>query len=129
MHRAAFLDALGGLLDPGSAQFSKRYTSIVDSPASPGRLLVRFADGTSHETDVVIGADALKSLVRDFVIAKDCAAPSSTITFSNMAICRGLIPLPQLQAAGFKARLTHEPACYLGPSKVCAQLILIPYSR
>ena len=118
VHRAAFLDALVGLVNPSSTHFSKRCTSTSNSPTAPGRLLVRFADGTSHETDAVIGADGLKSVVRDFVVAQDSAARGSAIAFSNTAIYRGLIPLAELQAAGFKTKLTNRPACYLGPSKV-----------
>ena len=76
-----------------------------------------FADGTSHETDVVIGADGLKSAVRDFVVAKDGVA-TSAVAFSNTAIYRGLIPLAQLQAAGFGTTLGRRPACFVGPSKV-----------
>nr|VWO96607.1 Mannitol 1-phosphate dehydrogenase [Ganoderma boninense] len=121
MHRAAFLDALVGLVDPSSTHFSKRCTSISESSSSPGRLVVSFADGTSHETDVVIGADGLKSVVRDFVVAKD--PPGTAVAFSNTAIYRGLIPFAQLQAAGFRTTLGHRPACFLGPSK---HVIVVP---
>ncbi|KAM5540777.1 hypothetical protein V8D89_005421 [Ganoderma adspersum] len=122
MHRAAFLDALVGLVDPSSTHFSKRCTSITDSPNAPGRLVVGFADSTTHETDVVIGADGLKSVVRDFVVAKGgTAAPA--VAFSNTAIYRGLIPLAQLQAAGFGTTLGHRPACFVGPSK---HVIVVP---
>ncbi|KAI1788893.1 salicylate hydroxylase [Ganoderma leucocontextum] len=123
MHRAAFLDALVGLVDPRSTHFSKRCTSISELPTAPGRLLIRFADGTSHETDVVLGADGLKSVVRDFVVAKDGAPPGQSVAFSNTAVYRGLIPFAQLQAAGFNTKLTNRPACFVGPSK---HVIVVP---
>ncbi|PIL35070.1 hypothetical protein GSI_02858 [Ganoderma sinense ZZ0214-1] len=101
MHRAAFLDALVGLVDPASTHFSKRCTSISESPTTAGRL----------------------SVVRDFVVAKDGAAPGKAVAFSNTAIYRGLIPLAQLQAAGFSTTLGLRPACFVGPSK---HVIVVP---
>ena len=54
-------------MDPQRTHFNKRCTSVTHSPANPERLLVHFQDGTTHETDIVLGADGIKSVVRDFV--------------------------------------------------------------
>ncbi|TBU49090.1 salicylate hydroxylase [Dichomitus squalens] len=117
MHRAAFLNALVELVDLQSTHFNKRCTSISESPTNPNRLLVHFIDGTTHETDVVLGADGIKSAVRHFVVAKAGEPPRHNLAFSNTVAYRGLIPYAQLEAAGFKTRLTDRPVCFVGPSK------------
>ncbi|RPD65123.1 FAD/NAD-P-binding domain-containing protein [Lentinus tigrinus ALCF2SS1-6] len=127
MHRAVFLDALVGLVDPRHTHFNKRCTSISELPASPGRLVVHFQDGSTHETDVVLGADGIKSVVRDFVVRASGAAVGGAnekhVAFSNTAAYRGLIPAALLKAAGFKTQLTDRPACFIGPDK---HVIVVP---
>ncbi|EIW63980.1 FAD/NAD-P-binding domain-containing protein [Trametes versicolor FP-101664 SS1] len=113
MHRAAFLDALVGVVDSSACHFNKRLVSISESPTDPSRILLHFLDGTTHEADVVLGADGIKSSVRKFILGgKDDRA-----AFSNTVAYRGLIPYPKLKAAGFKTELTASPACFVGPSK------------
>ncbi|KAI1793193.1 FAD/NAD(P)-binding domain-containing protein [Ganoderma leucocontextum] len=114
IHRAAYLDALMAVVDSQSAHFNKRCISIVPSPTSPNRLLINFSDGTSHETDVVVGADGVKSTVRDYLLDRG----DKRVAFSNTVAYRGLIPYKDLQAAGFKTPVTQDPACFVGPSKV-----------
>ncbi|KAI0756258.1 FAD/NAD-P-binding domain-containing protein [Daedaleopsis nitida] len=127
MHRAAFLDALVGRVDPQRTHFNKRCTSISEHPTEPARLVLHFADGSTHETDVVLGADGIKSAVRRFVV--DCGAAATAtgtdtrVAFSNTAAYRGLIPYAALKAAGFKTQLTSRPACFIGPSK---HIIVVP---
>ncbi|TBU54908.1 hypothetical protein BD310DRAFT_951138 [Dichomitus squalens] len=122
MHRAAFLDALVGLVDPRSTRLNKRCTSISESPTNPSRLLAHFTDGTTHETDVVLGADDIKSAVRHFVVARRTA---KNLAISNAIACRSSIPYAQLDAAGCKAKLTHHSACFLGPGKVSGRCLKI----
>ncbi len=121
-HRAVFLDALVGLVDPRHTHFNKRCTSISEHPTSLGKLVVHFQDGTSHEADVVLGADGVKSAVRDFVVGAGGAAVGGAkekhVAFSNTAAYRGIIPSALLRAAGFKTQLTDRPACFIGPDKV-----------
>ena len=117
-----FLDALIGLVDPRHTHFNKRCTSISEHSSITGRLVVHFQDGSTHEADVVLGADGIKSAVRDFVLGGGGAtvggAGEKHVAFSNTAAYRGLIPSALLNAAGFKMQLTDRPACFVGPDKV-----------
>ncbi|EJF67164.1 FAD/NAD(P)-binding domain-containing protein [Dichomitus squalens LYAD-421 SS1] len=119
MHRAIFLEALVPVLEPQRAHFNKRCTSIVRCAQGSRRLVINFQDGTSHETDVVIGADGIKSAVRSFVLD----APDDRVAFSNTVAYRGLVPYKDLQEAGFKTPVVQDPACFVGPSK---HFILFP---
>ena len=104
-------------MDPQRTHFNKRCTRVTHSPANPERLLVHFQDGTTHETDIVLGADGIKSVVRDFVTGAGTGAPQSVV-YSGQVAYRGLIPAPVLKAAGFKTQLANRPLCFLGPDKV-----------
>ncbi|KAH9858352.1 FAD/NAD-P-binding domain-containing protein [Lenzites betulinus] len=112
IHRAVFLDALVGLIEPANCHFKKRCTSITESPGSD-RLLVNFADGTTHETDVVLGADGIRSFVRKYITGED----DNRVAFSNTVVYRSLVPFAQMQAAGFKTELKKAPTCFTGPGK------------
>ena len=119
-HRATFLDALVDLVDPNQTHFNKRCTSVSEHATRPGRLVVHFADGSTHEADVVLGADGIKSAVRGFVVG-DTSLGLGGIAFSNTTAYRGLIPHAPLKAAGFSTVLTDRPACFVGPGKVSEQ--------
>ncbi|KAH9897855.1 FAD/NAD-P-binding domain-containing protein [Cubamyces lactineus] len=122
MHRAAFLDALVGVVNPGSTHFRKRCIAVSESdpPANPRRLIVHFADGSIHEADVVLGADGIRSTVRDYVVGGE---PGAHLAFGNTMAYRGLIPRAVLEAAGFKTDVKDIPACFMGPSK---HIIVVP---
>ncbi|KAI0361038.1 FAD/NAD-P-binding domain-containing protein [Trametes cingulata] len=113
IHRATFLDALVGVVDPAICHFKKRCTSVTESPDNPQRLRVHFLDGTSYDADVVLGADGIKSTVRKFVTEDG----DDRIAFSNTVAYRGLIPYAQLKAAGFKTDLSAHPSCFMGHNK------------
>ncbi|KAH9897890.1 FAD/NAD-P-binding domain-containing protein [Cubamyces lactineus] len=113
IHRATFLDALVNFVNPGVCHFNKRCVSVTQSADNPQRVLLQFLDGSTHETDVVLGADGIKSSIRKFVLG----GTDERIAFSHTVAYRGLIPYDELKAAGFKTDLTVAPACFMGPSK------------
>ncbi|KAI0361039.1 FAD/NAD-P-binding domain-containing protein [Trametes cingulata] len=117
IHRAVFLDALVGVVDPAICHFNKRCIAITEP--SPKRVLLHFSDGTTHETDIAIGADGIKSSVRKYILG----GVDDRLAFSNTIAYRGLVPHATLKAAGFKTDLRESPACFMGPSK---HLIVFP---
>lgn len=63
--RAGLLDALAKFLDKKlvTEHFNKRCISVTPSTVNASRTVLHFTDGTTHETDVVIGADGIKSVI------------------------------------------------------------------
>jgi len=108
----AYLEALTPLLDPKCIQFHKRCSSVVQLPC--GRQLLRFTDGTTHEADLVISADGIKSVTRKAVIGDT----TDSLGFSGTYAYRGLIPVDKLQAAGVITRIDERPHCWVGIGKV-----------
>ncbi|KAK7058581.1 hypothetical protein VNI00_002217 [Paramarasmius palmivorus] len=109
IYRPAFLDAVVELLDPSMTHFHKRCTGIT--PSETGGSIIHFSDGTTHEADVVIGADGIRSATRNFVIGKDTPLP---LVFTNTSAYRGLIPNEDLVRAGIKTDLSERPVCFVG---------------
>lgn len=65
VHRAKFLDALVKHVPNEIAHFGKRLARIEEGTgANNARTTLHFEDGTSHETDVVIGYDGIHSKAR-----------------------------------------------------------------
>jgi salicylate hydroxylase len=114
--RPAFLDALVPLLDSGVTKFNKRCVSL--GRASSGRQVIHFADHTTHEADLVIGADGIKSVVRNAVVS------DGHLVFSNTYAYRGLIPIDTLKSAGLKADVQYGPHNWVGLGGVCTSLLL-----
>lgn len=97
VHRAHFLDAMIPLLPQGIAVFGKRLHNITEKDG--GRLIMHFQDGSTAETDAVIGTDGIKSRVRQLMFgeAHPCARP----TYTHKYAYRGLIPMEKaIEAVG-----------------------------
>ncbi|KAH9486379.1 Salicylate hydroxylase [Psilocybe cubensis] len=106
-----YIDAVMPLLNPNTIHFNKRCIAVEEIES--GRLLLRFSDGTFHETDLVIGADGIKSTIRTAVL------PPNTrhLAFSGSYAYRALIPMDILMAEGIKADIKHRPYCWVGKNK------------
>ncbi|KAI0780346.1 FAD/NAD-P-binding domain-containing protein [Trametes elegans] len=113
VHRAVYLDALVEFVDPKGCHFHKRCTHITESPTDQKRLIVHFLDGTTHEADIVLGADGIKSSVRKHMLGEE----DNRIAFSNTVVYRGLVPYAKLREVGFKTDLTVRPSCFVGPDR------------
>ncbi len=62
IHRRDFIEALLGVLPQGMVQLGHRLETIEDKG---GRSVLTFANGKSVEADLVVGADGIKSAVRE----------------------------------------------------------------
>ncbi|KIY46934.1 salicylate hydroxylase [Fistulina hepatica ATCC 64428] len=101
IYRPAYLEALAPLLPKESVHFNKRCVQIESIDGR--RYVLHFADGTSHEADVVIGADGIKSVTREFVTER--SNKENTI-FTNTVAYRGLAPLEDLEKDGLRTDVT-----------------------
>lgn len=117
IHRAAFLDALVDLLDPSITHLNKRCVSISKSST---KSIVHFTDGSTHEADVIIGADGIKSAVRNAVV------PGNRLVFTNSVAYRGLVPTKTLWDAGVKTDFSEWSINFVGSGK---HVIAFPIRR
>jgi salicylate hydroxylase len=83
----ALLDACRGR-DEITLQTSKELVDFTDRGAS---VVARFADGSEYEGAAMIGADGLRSRVREIVIGDGPPRPSGHVTY------RGVVPLDQIK--------------------------------
>ncbi|KAF7327334.1 Salicylate hydroxylase [Mycena kentingensis (nom. inval.)] len=114
IYRPVFLKAVLPLLPSKSAaRFNKRAISICQLPS--GAYLLQFADGTTHEADLVIGADGIRSSARAAVVGADKA--KNALEFTNTVAYRGLVPLETLQRDGIKTDLSQRLHNFVGIDK------------
>ena len=98
MHRARFLEKLVQGIPKHVTHLNKRLVKISSSnspskpsspdppPSSAGPITLHFADGTSETTDAVIGAEGIRSVVREYVLGKELAEP----VFANAVVFRNI---------------------------------------
>jgi len=120
---AAFLDALVHHIDVSRTHFGKRCTSISPSSSHPTKMTISFADGSTSEADVVLGADGIKSSVRNYVL--DTEDPGTekkegfrNAIFSNTICYRGLVPMERLKGLLKIEPTFKRPVCWVGSNKV-----------
>ncbi|KAK0477221.1 salicylate hydroxylase [Armillaria luteobubalina] len=111
IYRPVFLDAVAGLLDPSIIHFNKRCLYVTSMETS---TVISFTDGTKHEADVVIGADGIRSVTRNYVVDESV---QRHMVFTNTIAYRGLIPLEDLKAAGLQTQLSTRPIMFVGLDK------------
>lgn len=95
VHRAHFLDELVKLVEPHRAHFGKRVCKIVESGAAEP-VVLHFDDGTSAETDIVIGADGIHSMVRKYILSAE--HPAAKAIFTGLVIYRAIVPIEVARA-------------------------------
>ncbi|AKC80633.1 salicylate hydroxylase [Xanthomonas arboricola] len=103
VHRADFLAAIADSLPPEISHFAKRAISIDEQKDG---VTVHFADGTSHQADVLFAADGIKSALRDHVLQAHGKSPVAP-RFTGTQAFRGLLPTQRLREA-FRAQHLDE---------------------
>ncbi|KZW00703.1 FAD/NAD(P)-binding domain-containing protein [Exidia glandulosa HHB12029] len=68
IHRAHLLDVLLKHVPSESSHLKKRCERVEQVSADPPLYRIHFHDGTTHEANLVIGADGIRSVVRDSVL-------------------------------------------------------------
>lgn len=110
LHRADLHAILVELLPGDVIKLGTRAASVTDAggAAEIGAAEIGFADGSVETADVVVGADGIRSVVRQALIDDEPR-------FSGQAVYRGLIPSGRLPS------LLDEPRVqlWLGPGQHC----------
>ena len=118
------------LLEPSRAHFNKRCTGVRELPDS--QIQISFADGTTAEADILLGADGIRSNIRTFVVdaetssghangdggASNEVADVVRTAFTNTLAYRGLVPTELAKERGVKIDLAKRPYCFVGSDKV-----------
>ncbi|KAK7943306.1 FAD/NAD P-binding domain-containing protein [Apiospora aurea] len=106
--RTTLQSALPAHVPPGTIQLSKKLSKLVD--AGDEGLELHFKDNTTARADLVIGADGIRSAVRD------TAWPDYEIAFTGTTIWRTLLPLDAVRDLGPRFQLTgwwHTPTTHV----------------
>ncbi|KAH8754850.1 salicylate hydroxylase [Diaporthe sp. PMI_573] len=86
VHRAAFLRELLAGLPPDRMHASKKLENVDRD--DDGSLTVHFSDGSTHDCDILIGADGIHSTVRKLILGEDdpAAVPRNSGCWAIMAL-------------------------------------------
>ncbi|PWY70935.1 salicylate hydroxylase [Aspergillus heteromorphus CBS 117.55] len=111
VHRAHFLNELIKLVPKEISHFNKHLDDIHER-LSDGKLVLKFADGSDAEADLVIGCDGIKSRVRQIIVGAD--HPSANPSYTHKYAYRGLVPMDKaVEAIG--EELASNACMHMGP--------------
>src|ERR1700679_3198333 len=89
VHRADLLDVLAAALKTTQIRFGARCVGVEGNDSS---AIARFADGSTVEADVVVGADGIHSAVRESLFGADKPR------FTGCICWRGMVPVEAVPA-------------------------------
>jgi salicylate hydroxylase len=102
MLRADLQNALAARLPPGVLQLGKKCKAVESRTDG---VTLRFEDGSTVESDVVVGADGIHSAVREHLLGKDSPRFTGTVAY------RGVVAANTLPAG----LLTDDVSVFIGP--------------
>ncbi|KAL4801089.1 hypothetical protein BDV19DRAFT_384105 [Aspergillus venezuelensis] len=102
-HRNAVLQLMTSFIPIETVQFNKRLTGTMQHP---DKVVLSFADGSTSQTSILIGADGIKSVP----------------IYAGSYCCRGVIPTSE--AEGIFEDLTDVAHMYLGDKRCCVTYLI-----
>ncbi|PPQ62949.1 hypothetical protein CVT24_006189 [Panaeolus cyanescens] len=124
-HRAQFLDVFVHNLPEGVANFGKRLSYYVRQQAR-GPITLHFTDGSTGECDILVGADGIKSTVREqmyheYALSRrdDSFLKFAQPVWTGITAYRGLIKVGDIPRGsdGSLHRTIKTPMMYCGKDK------------
>ena len=109
VHRARFLDELASLIPKDIAHFGKRLLSFQTEAS--GKLTLAFEDGETAFADALVGADGVRSRVRQLLLGKESVLDG--LSFTGKYAYRGLISMDKAREA-VGDELAMNSQMYLG---------------
>lgn len=103
VHRAAFLQELLADAPQERLHASKRLEEV--DRRTDSSLTLRFTDGTTHDCDILIGADGIHSTVRKIILGGD---PAATPRNTGVWLIMTLHPYEEAQASIGKDSIDFE---------------------
>lgn len=116
-HRADLVGVLGQAIDPARVHLGHQ---LADLSEGPGGITLAFANGRTHTADLVIGADGIRSRVREYLYGEDEAQ------FTGQMVWRALVDGSRLPEGalgphgfyGWIGKGTHLMTYYLRGTRV-----------
>ena len=91
VHRARFLESLVRLIPNERTHFGKRLLKIEDKSSDGGRITLHFTDGTTIDTDALLGADGVHSTVRLHLLGD--RHPAARPVYAGVTAYRGVVKM------------------------------------
>jgi 2-polyprenyl-6-methoxyphenol hydroxylase-like FAD-dependent oxidoreductase len=101
-----------------NVRFSKALTSIEQHP---DKVLLKFADGDINEASILVGADGIKSVVREHVL-KQLYPSQVEPVYADSYCYRGVIPTAE--AEEIFGNLTDVAKIYVGHKRCCVTYLI-----
>ena len=98
IHRADLQNILSAAFGMEHLHLGCRLVNIIEQPDS---VVLEFANGRTHEADLVVGADGVRSTVRRWVTGADDVLYSGTSAFRGIVPTENLLSLPDPHAIQF----------------------------
>jgi salicylate hydroxylase len=98
IHRADLQNTLSRAFGAENLHLGCRLVNIIERPRE---VTLEFANGRTHSSDLVVGADGVRSVVRRWITGADDARYSGTSAFRGIVPVANLPSLPDPQAIQF----------------------------
>lgn len=101
-----------------NVRFSK---SLTDIEQLPDKVILKFADGDIGEASILVGADGIKSIVREHVLEPLYPGQAEPV-YAGSYCYRGVIPTTK--AEEIFGNLTDVAKIYVGHKRCCVTYLI-----
>ncbi|OJZ91593.1 hypothetical protein ASPFODRAFT_38702 [Aspergillus luchuensis CBS 106.47] len=117
-HRNDVLQTMTSFIPIEKVRFSQRLTNITQHP---NKVTLAFADGDTAEASILVGADGIKSVVREHVLSPMYPSQVNPV-YAGSYCYRGVIPIAD--GKEIFGDLTDVAKMYLGEKRCCVHYLI-----